>query len=500
MNMKKWLCLALAALMALGTFALAEGDDLQAQLDAANARIAELEAEVEKYRPFYENQIVAEFGEDGIIWLEDAQAEFDEASAMYAQYGIPVDSYAAEIKQSIVESMVQQAVLDAKAAELGIGEPDEQTIADLTEEAASDLENYIGYYASYFAQEGASDEENRQATIDGLANAGITQDVLLEQRISQYKDEQLHTYVTADVAVDDADVQAEYEAMVADDEESYAEDDYAYNTARNQGEAIAWNPEGYRAVKHVLVKFSDDQATQYGELQDALQSLNDELAALDQPEEAEAEAEDAEAEAEDAEADAEEAEDAEADAEEAEDAEADAEEAEDAEVDAEEAEEAVEAPRTREEIQTDIGAVGASIEALYSELLPRAQEVIDAFNDGKDFDALIAEYNEDPGMQNEPTASQGYAVSAASTTWDSAFTEGAMSIAEVGQISEPVYGANGIHIIYYMSDITPGAVPFEEIEDAVREQALESKISETYDNQVSAWVEEAGVTYHLDRF
>ena len=46
MNMKKWLCLALAALMALGTFALAEGDDLQAQLDAANARIAELEAEV----------------------------------------------------------------------------------------------------------------------------------------------------------------------------------------------------------------------------------------------------------------------------------------------------------------------------------------------------------------------------------------------------------------------------------------------------------------------
>ena len=67
----------------------------------------------------------------------------------------------------------------------------------------------------------------------------------------------------------------------------------------------------------------------------------------------------------------------------------------------------------------------------------------------------------------EPTATIGYAVSADSDTWDPAFTEGAMSIAEVGQISEPVYGSYGIHIIYYMSDITPGAVALEEIHDSV---------------------------------
>ena len=102
MTMKRILCLALALMLALGVCALAEGDDLQAQLDEANAHIAELEAQVEKYRPFYERQIVAEYGEDGIVWLEDAQKQFDEASAMYAQYGIPVENYAAEIKQSIV--------------------------------------------------------------------------------------------------------------------------------------------------------------------------------------------------------------------------------------------------------------------------------------------------------------------------------------------------------------------------------------------------------------
>jgi len=103
-------------------------------------------------------------------------------------------------------------------------------------------------------------------------------------------------------------------------------------------------------------------------------------------------------------------------------------------------------------------------------------------------------------MQNEPTATEGYAVAAESTTWDPAFTEGAMSIEAIGQISEPVRGQNGIHIIYYLGDITPGPVPFEEIADAVREEAQQDKVSETYQAQVDAWVEEANPVYHLDRF
>lgn len=462
MNMKRILCLALALMLALGACALAEGEDLQAQLDAANARIAELEAEVENYRPYYESQIVAEYGEDGIIWLDDAQAEFDEASAMYAQYGIPVENYAAEIKQSIVENMVRQAVLDAKADELGLSHLDDETLAGLTEQANADLETYIGYYTSYFAQEGATDEENREATIQGLADAGISVDALLEDRVSNYVSEQLHAAVTQDVTVSDEEIQAEYQAMIADDKESYTDDDYSYNSARSDEAVIAWNPEGYRAVKHVLIKFDDDQAKQYSELQSALSSLNDELDALDNPEPTAEPAEDAEEEA------------------------------------AEETEEA--APRTREEIQADIGEIGTAIEALYSQLMPKAQEVVDAFNDGTDFETLIEKYGEDPGMTREPSKSQGYAVAENSTYWDPAFTEGAMSIAEVGQISEPVRGQNGVHIIYYMSDITPGEVPFEDIADGVTAAALEAKVSQTYEDQVDAWLEEASPVYHLDRF
>lgn len=469
MSMKKWLCLVLAMLLALSAAALAEtgAEDLQAQLDAANDRIAELEAEVEKYRPFYEEQIVAEFGEGGIVWREDAQAQYDEAAQMYAQYGMSVDAYADQIKQSIVESLVRQGVLEAKGAELGIAELDEAARADLAAKADEDFETYVGYYKSYFTQDGMSDEEIHDATVQGLNEAGITAEVILESRIKDYVDEQLHDYVTKDVTVSEEEIQAEYESMVAEDQESYGESDVDYNSARSEGAVIAWNPEGYRAVKHVLVKFSDEQSAQYDDLQNTLSSLNDELAALDEAEEKVEKGEDAEEAGEEA---------------------------------AEAENEEVEAPRTREEIQTDIGEVGVAIEALYSELMPKAQEVIDAFNAGTGIDELIAQYGEDPGMTREPAASQGYAVAEDSSYWDPAFTEGAMSIAEVGQISDMVRGKNGIHIIYYLSDITPGAVPFEDIQDGVEAQALEDKISNTYESQVDAWIEEANVVYHLDRF
>ncbi len=462
MNMKKWISLTLALLLCAGAFALAEGDDLQAQLDEANARIAELEAQVELYKPYYDSQIVAEYGDGGIIWREDALAEYQSAAEAYAQYGLNIDDYADGIKQDILQALVRQAVLDDKAEELGFTELDDEAKEKLEAEAAENFETYIETYKSYFAGEDADDETAREQTIAAMESYGLTKDALYEQMLTSYVDEQLHTYITKDVAVTNEDVQARYEQMVSDDEASYSGSDRAYNNARNSGETIAWNPEGYRAVKHVLIKFDDEQAAKYSELQSTLNALKAEKDAVENPQE-------------------ETADDAEA-------ADADAE------------PEPTPEPRSVEMIDADIAEVTAEIEALHTELLPQAQQVVEEFEAGADFDSLIEKYNADPGMMREPTATNGYAVSAASDSMDPAFVEGAMSIAEIGQISAPVYGQNGIHIIYYMADIAPGAVPFEEIRDAAESNALKDKIAETYDAQVSAWVEEANPVYHVDRF
>ena len=503
MMIRKVLCLVLA-LALCGAMAFAEEDgDLQAQLDAANERIAELEAQVELYQPYYDAQVIVEY-DGGVVFLDDILEQYAGVDSQFSSYyGVSLADYGYDTvyKQLIAETLLQDAVLEAKATELGLDQLDDETLAGLTEEAAANFESYITSVWDYFASDDLTDEEIREDCVAYLESMGYTEDALLESLIDNYVSEQLYNYITADVTVTEEDIQAAFDELVAEQEASFA-DDSTYNTSRNNGDTIVWNPEGYRMVRHVLIKFTDDQATRYSELQDTLDTLNEELEALQTAaEEAAAATDESTTEATDetaAEATAEATD--ETTGETAPEATAEATDEAAAETTGETAAEATEAPaRTEEEINAEIADVEAELTALYEELLPTAQEVIDAFNSGTSFSDLIDQYNEDPGMENEPTATNGYAVSANSTAWDPAFTEGAMSIESIGEISEPVYGQNGIHIIYYDSDIPAGAVDLETVRAEIEESALNTKLNDTYDNTLAEWVEAVNPVYHYDR-
>ncbi len=503
MMIRKVLCLVLA-LALCGAMAFAEeGGDLQAQLDAANERIAELEAQVELYQPYYDAQVIVEY-DGGVVFLDDILEQYAGVDSQFSSYyGASLADYGYDTvyKQMIAEMLLQNAVLEAKAAELGLDQLDDETMAGLTEEAATNFESYVTSVWDYFASDDLTDEEIREDCVAYLESMGYTEDALLETLIDNYVSEQLYNYITADVTVTEEDIQAAFDELVAEQEASFA-DDSTYNTSRNNGDTIVWNPEGYRMVRHVLIRFNDDQATRYSELQDTLDALNEELEALQTAAEETAAATDettTEATGETAEATAEAADEAAAETT-GETAEATAEATDEAAETTSETAEATEAPaRTEEEINAEIADVEAELTALYEELLPTAQEVIDAFNSGTSFSDLIDQYNEDPGMENEPTATNGYAVSANSTAWDPAFTEGAMSIESIGEISEPVYGQNGIHIIYYDSDIPAGAVDLESVRAEIEESALNTKLNDTYDNTLAEWVEAVNPVYHYDR-
>ena len=504
MMIRKVLCLVLA-LALCGAMAFAEeGGDLQAQLDAANERIAELEAQVELYQPYYDAQVIVEY-DGGVVFLDDILEQYAGVDSQFSSYyGASLADYGYDTvyKQMIAEMLLQNAVLEAKAAELGLDQLDDETMAGLTEEAATNFESYVTSVWDYFASDDLTDEEIREDCVAYLESMGYTEDALLETLIDNYVSEQLYNYITADVTVTEEDIQAAFDELVAEQEASFA-DDSTYNTSRNNGDTIVWNPEGYRMVHHVLIRFTDDQATRYSELQDTLDTLNEELEALQTAAEETAAATDettTEATGETAEATAEAADEAAAETT-GETAEATAEATDEAAAETtSETAEATEAPaRTEEEINAEIADVEAELTALYEELLPTAQEVIDAFNSGTSISDLIDQYNEDPGMENEPTATNGYAVSANSTAWDPAFTEGAMSIESIGEISEPVYGQNGIHIIYYDSDIPAGAVDLESVRAEIEESALNTKLNDTYDNTLAEWVEAVNPVYHYDR-
>ena len=481
MYMKKILCAVLTLALLIAGTALAETDP--------EARIAELEAEVErltaeleeanaKLREYEEQDYVVTF-DGGVVTLEDAQQQYSYIASMYEAYGYSLAGYEDYLRSDILHMMAEDAVVNYKSAELGFDQLETEAMEAYEAEAQATYESNIAAYMSYFAQDGATEEETRAATIEYLEGAGYSYDDILASMIKTHAQEGLYSYVTEGVTVDEDEIRAAYDQIVADDEEAYANSPAEYENIRTSGGAVYWNPEGYRRVKHILVKFSDEQSATYADLTKLKEDLEAQIAAATEaPEDTEAPEtpEDAETEA-------------------AETAEA----AEAAETTTEETTEPEE-PADVEALQAQLAETEAQLKALYEELLPRAQEAIDRFEAGEDFDALMAEYGEDPGMTQEPGATEGYYVSANSELWEQAFTDGAMSIANPGEISAPVYGSNGIHIIYYLADVEPGPVDYESVHESAESTALENKLNDTYSAQVDAWMEELHVEYHLDRF
>jgi parvulin-like peptidyl-prolyl isomerase len=96
---------------------------------------------------------------------------------------------------------------------------------------------------------------------------------------------------------------------------------------------------------------------------------------------------------------------------------------------------------------------------------PRAQEVIEKRDSGEDFETLIAEYNDDPGMESNP---DGYLVYEGSSFVESFIAE-AMRLENVGDTSTaPVESFYGYHILQYASDPVAGPVPLDDVSDSIR--------------------------------
>ena len=471
MTLKRILCALLCALLLAAAPAMAEdADNAAAPAEVENAdngptpaegeadkdaRIAELEAQVAELQAqvdaYHLKEIVASF-DGGEVPLDEAESLYDLSVTQYAQMGIDVVAYGMDgiLREVVVDTLAEEAIVQYMAGELGLGLTEEQQ-AQFAEEAQATYDSQVdSYYQTYLAGQYESEEDGLAVAAQALDEMGYSYESYLDSLTSTQLSTNVYDYVTKDVAVSEEDVEAAYDEYVAADEANYA-DPYQFESAFSSGVTIYYTPEGYRNVKHILFKFDDDQATRYDELSARLADLEAEQVAA-------AEAADA------------------TPAPEAEDGEA-------------------ESPRAITEIEADIAQVSADLDALYEELMPEAEAAIERFNAGEDIDALIAELNDDTGMPET-----GYAVSttaeASAQAWDPAFTEGALSIEEVGGLSAPVRGVYGIHLIYYAGDITPGATALEEVHDEVESLTLQNKISQTYADQVSAWKEELHlVTY-----
>lgn len=139
------------------------------------------------------------------------------------------------------------------------------------------------------------------------------------------------------------------------------------------------------------------------------------------------------------------------------------------------------------------------IEALYQELMPRVQEIQNLLAQGRDFGEVMDEYSQDGNFTTMEASRTGYYVSADSVMFDENFVTAAMGLANIGDVSEPVYQDGGIYLLRYASDVAEGQVPYEQIAEELRADCEQEIKDNHYNEIVEKWLEEANVKYYPEK-
>lgn len=371
---------------------------------------------------------------------------------MYAQYGYDVDPADEEIitqvKTQTLNTIGETMLLEQKYQELGGGFTDE----DRAEIAQSAKDEYEATLENYMTNAGVTREEAEVAIVD----MGFTVDALEYMLTYQELDARMRALVSVDVTVSDEEVQARYAELLTQAEQTYAGSPSQYVTDVQSGNTIYTRPEGFRYVQNLLLAFPDevsravtDKNNEYYTLLNESFVAQSELSVEGVTDEQKAEIQ--------------------------------------ARID--------DAQAKMDQLDADIEQINAdALEALR----PEAEAVLaEATAADADFDALMAEYNDDTASGDLLT--QGYPVAEGVTSYVQSFTDAAMALENIGDVSGLVESDYGFHILKYTGDVPAGTVPLEEVRDALTEMIRSEKGDAIYEEEIAKWIEAATIRTYINR-
>ena len=457
-KMMKLVALALVVMLALSGCNLIRTDP---------AYIAQQEAEeAARIQAEYEKDMATELAvfDGGSVTKGEVYDSFNENMNMYAAYlqymnymysmfmgttyadTIPKED-AESLRDTLVISKVQEKVLLNKMEEMGLGTLTEEDLAEIQEKSDTEYQTYLDTYL----QEGYTEDDAKYY----LSFEGISENTVYQLNYRDAIDTRMSAAVNEGVTVSDEEIQAKYEALVSEAKENFENDNTSVEEAVLTQKPVYFMPEGHRYVKHVLLKVDDEIMSTLEDAKSAGETLESELAALEEKLSAE-----------------------------------------------DEDQESVQAQieEKKAAIEENEIAVTEANEAVWASVQERLDKVQADIASGRSFDEIIADYSDDYENVPENIVKDGYLVYTSSDRWDESFLNGVNGLQNVGDISEPVMGVNGIHVILYAADPVTGDTPFESVSETVALEALKEKKLNNYNEQIEKWVEEANVIYTLSNW
>lgn len=356
-----------------------------------------------------------------------------------------------EFNLNVLESLISQEVMLQKAEELGFME----LTAEEQAEADANFETDFASYKENFREQAESEKLNDdtidvEARIEELAQKALEEGgQTMEEVRKSYADsiglDKLQKSIYDTVVVTEEDARAWYEENLDLQITEMQTDATAYESYVEgyNGVPALYVPKGYRYVKQILVSFEENAEleAQMTEIETAIASIDTQLAAEDADEAA-------------------------------------------------------------------LKAQRADLEAQYAPLLEqyqasakaKGQEVLDKLAAGADFDSLVAEYNDDPGVaEGGAYAETGYLVGKETTTYVPEFTAAALALKNIGDVSGLVETSYGYHILMLASEVESREIPFEEVKDQIMDIVLGTGQENAWYDKMDEWVAAAKVTRYEDR-
>ena len=407
-------------------------------------------------------------------------------SAMGSYYNMNDPTVISNMKDSVVNQITENVVKLAKAKELGLDQFTDEEKAEISETAENNWKSIKSSIQSVYFPD---TELTGDALDEALAASATDLGYSLEQYTKQAEEtkllDKLRTETVKDISVTEEELQAELNTHAEEDKADYESDPGAYAKDLMDGTDVYYRPAGYRMVKQILVKFSDEDSAEINELKsaadaastkadnlvqqlDAVSSDTDLLVAAvsvtrnEQPEASDTDLFTAEG----------------------------------------------EFPEGTDEAAADLArqiavarAEAADAEQKLADAQAKAFANIDAAADevlakiaaGEDFSQLAAEYSGDKDASGNVNNPDGYAVAEGVTAYDSAFTDGAMALSGVGEVSGKIQGMYGYYILKYDSDVEEGPVALDDVRETLSTELLAEKQDAYFTEQTAQWVKESPV-------
>ena len=422
MRKKSLLALLMAVMLMMSGCALVTVDE-----DADNARVI-VDVNGETVNKLTIKNVVA-----NVIEQNQSMNQLYQMMGMEAQFSTDQ----ATVTQQVIDSYVSNLVQVQKAKELKLDVMTEEEQAAIDQQAEENYQNYLKQIASTFLPNSTLEGDELTAAAEKYAadNGLSSKEEFVKNATDSKLVEKLQASVTDLVTVEEDELKAAYEAQVESEKTAYAENPDQYGTSVNGGATAYYAPDGYRQIKHILVKASSAESEEVT----AKQAAADEAkAALDN----------------------------------------------------------AGGGADTAALQAALDeANNALADARMAAALSKAQEVYAlATAEGADFDALMKEYNEDTG---EPE--KGYVIRTGFGAFVPEFTAAGMALEKVGDVSEPVESTYGYHIIQYTADVPEGEVGLDAVREELTDSTLTAKKNEALSAALTEWISAANAKTYVDR-